>query len=161
MTMAASPATVFTQVNDYHNWEAWSPWAKLDPNAKTTFEGPPTGTGATFTWDGNDKVGSGRQTILESKPDALIKIRLEFEKPMKDVCTAQFDFKPQDDKTLVTWSMYGKTNFVGKIFCLFMNMDKMVGGDFEKGLTSLKAIVEAPPKSAEPSKTEPPTKTES
>src|SRR6476619_8383908 len=79
--MAASPSAVFAQVNDYHNWDAWSPWAKLDPDAKVTFEGPSSGTGAKFSWSGNDKVGEGQQTIVESKPDELIKINLEFEKP--------------------------------------------------------------------------------
>src|SRR5436305_2102037 len=75
--MAASPAEVFAQVNDYHNWDAWSPWAKLDPDAKVTFEGPTVGKGATFSWSGNDKVGEGRQTIVESRPDELIRINLE------------------------------------------------------------------------------------
>src|SRR5438876_6039240 len=88
--MAAPPAAAFAQVNDYHNWDAWSPWAKLDPDAKVTFEGPTLGTGATFRWSGNDKVGAGRQTIVESKPDELIRIKLEFEKPFKATNTAEF-----------------------------------------------------------------------
>src|SRR3954468_3377322 len=106
--MAAPPSAVFAQVNDFHSWDAWSPWAKLDPNAKVTFEGPTSGDGATFTWSGNDKVGVGRQTITESVPDELIRIKLEFEKPFKATSTAEFTFKPQADQTLVTWSMFGK-----------------------------------------------------
>jgi len=140
--MAASPAAVFEQVNDYHNWDAWSPWAKLDPDAKVTFEGPSSGTGAKFSWSGNDKVGVGQQTIVESKPDELVRIKLEFEKPFKGTRTAEFTFKPEADQTLVTWSMFGKNNFMGKAVSLFMDCDKMVGGDFEKGLASIKAIVE-------------------
>ena len=143
-TMNAAPATVFAEVNDFHRWEAWSPWAKLDPNAKATFEGPEAGEGAKFSWSGNDKVGAGTQTIVESKPDERVHFRLDFEKPMKDTCDADFTFKPQGDQTLVTWSMWGKKNFAGKAFCLFMDMDKYLGGEFEKGLASLKGIVEKP-----------------
>src|SRR3954451_5456748 len=88
--MNAPPSSVFAQVNDYHNWDAWSPWAKLNPNAKVTFEGPSSGTGAKFSWSGNDKVGEGRQTIVESKPDELVRIKLEFEKPFKGDSTAEF-----------------------------------------------------------------------
>lgn len=142
--MAAPPAKVFTQVNDFHNWDAWSPWAKLDPNANVTFGGEPSGKGATFAWSGNDKVGAGRQTIVESHPDELIQIKLEFEKPFKATNTAEFTFQPEGDQTLVTWSMFGKNNFMGKAISLIMDCDKMVGPDFEKGLASLKAIVEAP-----------------
>jgi len=143
-TMKAAPAVVFAQIDDFHNWEAWSPWAKLDPDAKAVFEGPPSGEGAKFSWSGNDKIGQGTQTIVESKPDERIRIRLDFEKPMKDTSEAEFTFKPQDEQTQVTWSMSGKKNFVGKAVCMFMNMDKMVGGEFEKGLASLKGIVEKP-----------------
>ena len=98
--MAAPPATVFAQVNDYHNWDAWSPWATLDPNAKTTFEGPSSGTGSTFSWSGNDKVGEGRQTIIESRPDELIRIKLEFKKPFEATNTAEFTFKPEGEQTV-------------------------------------------------------------
>jgi hypothetical protein len=142
--MSAPPSAVFAQVNDYHNWDAWSPWAKLDPNAKATFEGPSSGTGAKFAWSGNDKVGAGRQTIVESIPDELIRIKLEFEKPFKATNTAEFTFKPEGDQTLVTWSMFGPNNFMGKAISLIMDCDKMVGAEFEKGLASMKAVVEAP-----------------
>ena len=157
-SMAAPPARVFQQVNNFHAWEAWSPWAKLDPNAKAFFEGPESGVGAQFTWSGNDKVGEGTQTIVESKPDERIEIRLDFKRPMEDTSDVEFLFKPDGDKTNVIWNMRGKKNFVSKVFCLFMNMDKMVGGDFEKGLASLKATVEKPvekPAEGEAAKSEP------
>jgi hypothetical protein len=143
-TMKAAPPAVFAEVNNFHNWEAWSPWAKLDPNSKTEFAGPESGEGAKFSWSGNDKVGEGTQTIVESKPDERIRIRLDFERPMKDTSDVEFTFKPQDDQTHVTWSMSGKKNFVSKAVCMFMNMDKMLGGEFEKGLASLKGVVEKP-----------------
>jgi len=142
--MNAAPGVVFAQVNNFHNWEDWSPWAKLDPDAKAVFEGPESGEGAKFSWSGNDKVGAGTQTIVESKPDERIQIRLDFQRPMKATDDVEFAFKPQDEKTLVTWTMSGNKNFMSKAICLFMNMDQMVGGDFEKGLAKLKKIVEQP-----------------
>ena len=142
--MGAAPAAVFAQVNDLPSWGVWDPWAKIDPNAKTTFDGPQTGVGAGMAWDGNAEVGKGKMTITESKPDERIALRLDFEKPMKSTCEAQFDFKADGDKTTVTWTMSGKNNFVGKAFSLFMDCDKMIGGDFEKGLAQLKAVVEKP-----------------
>jgi hypothetical protein len=141
-TINAPPEVVFAQVNDFHKWDAWSPWAKLDPAMKTTFEGPSSGTGAKYSWVGNKEVGEGRMTILESKPSEWVRINLEFIKPFEASSTTEFAFKPQADQTAVTWTMSGKHSFMEKAFCLFMNMDKMVGGDFEKGLAQMKAVAE-------------------
>ena len=143
--IAAPPAAVFAQVNDFHNWDAWSPWAKLDPNAAKTFEGSSSGTGAIFTWSGNKKIGEGKMTIAASNPSDLIRITLEFIRPFPSNSTAEFSFKPEGggSQTLVTWSMTGRKNFICKAFCMFVNMDKMVGGDFERGLASMKAVSEA------------------
>jgi len=146
-TMAAPPAAVFAQVNDFHNWEAWSPWAKLDPTAKNTFEGPAAGTGAAFAWSGNSKVGEGRMTITESRPSELVRIKLEFVRPFAATNTAEFAFKPAGGGTAVTWSMYGHNNFIARAFCLFVSMDKALGGEFEKGLASMKSAAEAAAKS--------------
>ena len=146
INISAPPATVFAQVNDFHNWEAWSPWAKLDPAAKATFEGPSAGEGAIFRWVGNEEVGEGNMTITESRPTDLIRIKLEFLKPFAATNTAEFTFKPEGNRTVVTWSMFGTNNFIAKAFCLFMNMDEMVGGQFEKGLASMKSVTEATPK---------------
>ena len=141
--IAAPPATVFAQVNDFHKWDAWSPWAKLDPAMKTTFEGPAAGTGAIYKWAGNKDVGEGQMTLLESKLNELVRIKLQFLKPFADTCDTAFTFKPDGDQTTVTWTMSGERNFLAKAICLFMNMDKLVGGDFEKGLAKLKANSEA------------------
>lgn len=140
--VVAPPAAVFAEVNDFHKWEAWSPWAKLDPEAKTTFEGPAAGEGAVFHWAGNSEVGEGRMTVLESKPDERIRIRIDFEKPWQGSNTAEFTFKPDGPRTVVTWAMFGEQGFLEKAVCVFMNPDKMVGGQFEKGLANLKALVE-------------------
>src|SRR5881396_1435918 len=141
--MSAPAQVVFAQANDFHNWQAWSPWAKRDPAMKQTFEGAPAGSGAVYTWSGNRDVGEGRMTITESRPSELVRIRLEFLKPFAATNTAEFTFKPQGDQTLVTWSMAGRNGFVGKAIGLLMNMDKLVGGDFEKGLAQMKSIVES------------------
>lgn len=145
-TINAAPATVFGNVNDFHKWEAWSPWEKMDPAMKKTIEGPPSGTGAKYHWVGNDKVGEGKMEITDSKPAELVKIKLDFIKPMESTSDTLFTFTPEGSGTKVTWTMSGKNNFMGKAFCLFMNMDKMVGGDFEKGLAQMKAVSEAAPK---------------
>ncbi len=141
-TINAPPQEIFAQVNDFHRWEAWSPWIKLDPTAKMTYDGPAAGKGAISAWAGNDKVGEGKMTLTESHPSDLIKIQLDFIKPMADTSFTEFTFKPQGDQTAVTWTMTGHNNFMAKAFCLFMDMDKMVGGDFEKGLANMKSVVE-------------------
>jgi hypothetical protein len=134
---------VFAEVNDFHNWEAWSPWAKLDPGMKKTYEGAPAGTGAIFRWSGNRQIGEGSTTIIESRPSELIRIKLEFLKPFKTTNTVEFTFKPAGDQTVIAWSMLGKNNFIAKAVGLVMNCDKMVGGQFEQGLAQMKSVVEA------------------
>src|SRR5262249_32938667 len=134
---------VFAQVNDLHKWEGWSPWAKLDPTMKQTYEGQPAGTGAIYSWNGNRNVGEGRMTITESRPDDLVGIKLEFMRPFAGTNDVEFTFKPDGKQTVVTWSMAGNKNFITKAFGLVMSMDKMVGGMFEQGLGQLKTIAES------------------
>lgn len=141
--MSAPPASVFAEVNDFRKWQAWSPWAKLDPNMKQTYERPRAGTGAMYSWSGNKEVGEGRMMITESRPSDFIRLRLEFAKPFAATNTTEFTFKPEGDQTAVTWNMTGQNNFMAKAVHLFMNMDKMVGGQFEQGLAQMKAVVEA------------------
>ena len=141
-TMAVPVSAIFPHVNNLRKWEAWSPWAKLDPNAKNSFEGGDEGVGAVMRWEGNCKVGSGGMTIIESRLNEAVNFRLDFLKPMKATSYSDFSFKPEGNNTLVIWSMSGTNNFMGKFMSLFMNCEKMVGGHFEKGLASIKAIVE-------------------
>ena len=141
-TMSAPAPAAFAQVNDFHKWEAWNPWGKIDPAMKQTYEGAPAGTGAIYRWIGNKEVGEGRMTIIESHPSDLIRIKLEFFKPFAATNTAEFTFKPEGNQTVVTWSMSGDKNFMAKAIHLFMNMDKMIGGQFDKGLAEMKSIVE-------------------
>jgi hypothetical protein len=141
--VSAPAPVVFAQVNDLHNWDAWSPFAKLDPAAKQTFEGPRAGTGAALAWAGNRQAGEGRMTITESRPYELIRFKLDFVKPFAVTNTAEFTFTSWGDQTAVTWSMSGRQNFMAKAFCMFMSMDKMVGGEFEKGLAQMKSVAES------------------
>ena len=141
--ISAPPDKIFPHVNDLHKWEAWSPWAKLDPNAKNSFEGAASGAGAAMKWEGNRKVGEGRMSITESRANELVRVKLEFLKPFKATNTAEFAFQSEGGQTGVTWSMSGKNNFISKAFGLIMNCDKMVGGEFEKGLAAMKSVAEA------------------
>lgn len=142
--LAASPLALFDQVNDHHKFALWNPFMKLDPNVKNTFTGPPSGVGAVCSWDGNSQVGAGSCTIIESKPGELVRFRLDWKRPMQGTATADFTFKPEGDKTAVTWAMYGKNTFMGKVMSLFMDCDKICGAQFEKGLTDLGAVAAAP-----------------
>ncbi|MDX6303052.1 MAG: hypothetical protein QOI77_21 [Blastocatellia bacterium] len=145
-TINAPASVVFAQVNDFHKWNSWSPWAKLDPSMKQTFEGAPAGNGALYTWAGNNQVGEGRMLITESHPSDLVKIKLDFVRPFAASSNTVFTFKPDGNQTKVTWAMDGDKNFIAKAFHLFMNIDKMVGSDFEKGLAQMKSVAESAPK---------------
>jgi len=145
-TIAAPPSAVFVHVNDFRKWDAWNPWAKIDPAMKQSYEGAPAGAGAVYVWAGNSQVGEGRMTMTESRPGEAIRIRMEFLKPLAATSTALFTFRPEGDQTVVTWGMEGRNNFVAKAIHLVMNMDRMIGGQFEKGLAQLKSVVEAAPR---------------
>ena len=141
-TVNAAPAKVFSQVNDFHKWENWSPWAKMDPSMKTTYEGPASGAGASYSWAGNSKVGEGKMSITQVKPSEQVLIQLDFLKPFKASNLTTFDFKAESKTTVVTWTMSGKNNLFAKAMHMVMNMDKMIGPDFEKGLAQMKAEAE-------------------
>jgi hypothetical protein len=144
VVVAAPAAVPFAQVNDFHSWPAWSPYEKLDPAMKKTYEGAPSGVGATYAWAGNDQVGEGKMTILTSEAPRKLTVRLEFTKPFAATNTATFTFTPEGSGTKVTWAMDGRNGFLAKGAGMVMDMDKLVGGDFEKGLAALKAVSEAP-----------------
>jgi hypothetical protein len=141
-TLRAPANAAFAQVNDFQNWRAWSPWEKVDPALKRSYDGPKAGTGAIYAWQGNKDVGEGRMTITESRPGELVRIKLEFFKPFAATNTAVFSFKPSGDSTAVTWTMTGQNNFLSKAMCLFVDMDRMVGGMFEQGLAQMKTVLE-------------------
>ena len=141
-TFDATAEKIFEHVNNLHKWDAWSPWAKIDPKAQLTFEGPEAGVGASMIWSSeSNEVGKGRMTITESRAAELIKFRLDFTTPMQATNTAEFNFKQNANQTTVTWSMSGEKNFIMKVVGLFMDCDKMIGTPFEKGLNNLKAQI--------------------
>ncbi len=142
VVIAAPAAEVFPHTNDLRKMQEWSPWKKLDPEAKYIFADPSAGVGATMSWAGNSQAGEGRQTITESRANEYVGIRLEFLKPFESVCATAFTLKPEGNRTTVTWSMSGTNGFISKAFCLFMSQDKMIGEPFAEGLASLKALVE-------------------
>ena len=136
-TVNAPAEVAFAQVADFHKWEGWSPWAKLDPSMKLTIEGEPGQVGSSYAWEGNEKVGAGKMTIVEVTPSSAVKIKTEFLKPMAWTSETVFAFAPVENGTTTTWSMAGQYNFVQKAFATFNDMDKMIGADFEKGLAQL------------------------
>jgi uncharacterized protein YndB with AHSA1/START domain len=140
--MQAPPQKIFSLIDDFHQWGTWSPWEHRDPAMKRTFSGTESGKGAVYAWDGNKDVGAGRMEILDAVLPSKIVIKLDFIKPFEGHNTAEFTMLPRDGATEVTWAMYGATPFIGKVMHVFMNMDRMIGKDFEAGLANLKKAVE-------------------
>jgi uncharacterized protein YndB with AHSA1/START domain len=141
-TIKAPPERIFALINDFRSWGRWSPYEKLDPELKRTYSGAPAGKGAVYEWEGNSKVGAGRMEILDAPAPQKVTIRLDFKRPFEASNTAEFTLQPQGDATAVTWAMRGPSFFIGKLMSLFVDMDKMVGKDFETGLANLKAATE-------------------
>jgi uncharacterized protein YndB with AHSA1/START domain len=133
----APASSIFPLLNDFHHWSKWSPWENLDPTMKKTFEGPASGTGARYAWAGNNKAGEGSMTILDSQPDELLAIKLQFLKPFAATNQTTFKLVPSAGGTEVHWIMEGEHGFSGKAFALFVNMDQFMGKQFEQGLSSL------------------------
>lgn len=143
----APPQRIFEQINDFQRWRAWSPYEKLDPAMTRQIDGAAQGVGATYRWDGNDKAGAGRMEIVQARPGSnvtasTVTIQLDFSRPMEAHNVAEFTLVPEGDATRVTWSMHGPQPYLGKLFGLVFNLDRMIGKDFEEGLANLKRISE-------------------
>ena len=139
--ISEAPAKVFPYMDDLHKFLEWSPWAKLDPNMKLTSGGPASGSGANFSWQGNGKVGVGKMTITESRPNALVRCQFDFYKPFNCANTHEFSLKPEDSQTIVTWTMSGQAPFFFKLCMVFASPDSMMGDKLELGLANLKTVV--------------------
>jgi hypothetical protein len=133
---------IFPLINDFHQWGSWSPYEHKDPAMKRSYSGTTSGKGAVYAWDGNKNVGSGRMEILDASVPAKIVIKLDFFTPFEGHNTAEFTMLPQGDATSLTWLMHGPAPFMAKIMHVFMNIDRMVGKDFEIGLANLKRLTE-------------------
>lgn len=143
-TIKAPPERIFPLVNDFKRWGAWSPWEKKDPNMKRSFGGAPEGKGATYAWDGDGNVGQGRMEIVDAAAPSKVAIQLDFVRPFEAHNKVLFTIVPKGDATEVTWDMQGPANYVSKLIGVFVNMDRMVGNDFELGLANLRAVAEKP-----------------
>jgi len=141
-SIAATGTAVFAHLDNFHRWADWSPWEKLDPQMKRTYEGPESGLGASYAWAGNNKVGEGRMTISQVEAPSHLAMNLEFIKPFKANNTCSFSLAADGANTKVTWVMEGHEDFMGKAMGLFMSADKMVGPDFERGLGNLRTLAE-------------------
>lgn len=142
-TINAPAEVIFAQINDIHQWDHWSPWAKRGPNEKVSYSGPAAGVGSVQSWTGNEHAGDGRITIMESKPNERVALKLEFIQPWEMTSSLDFALTAEKDAVRVIWGMEGAYDFIGKAMSLFTDMDQMVGGDFEKGLAGLKTVTEA------------------
>ena len=142
ITVKAPPDKIFPLINDFRRWGSWSPYENKDPAMKRTFSGSAEGTGAVYGWEGNKKIGSGRMEILEISVPSKIIIKLDFFTPFEGHNTAEFTMLPQGDATNVAWSMHGPAPFLSKVMQVFINLDHMIGKDFEVGLANLKRITE-------------------
>lgn len=142
-SIEAPPEKIFPLINDFRSWTAWSPYEKLDPAMTRTYSGAESGTGAVYEWAGNSKAGAGRMEITDTAPPARITIKLDFYKPFKAHNISEFSLEPRGDSTEVTWSTHGPNLFVSKVMGIFVDMDNLIGRDFESGLANLKAVAEA------------------
>ncbi len=138
----APPDKIYPLIADFKAWPAWSPWEHKDPDMKRTYSEPSGGQGATYAWDGNKEIGSGEMVMSEATTPSKVTLDMHFKSPFEARNKAEFVLVPEGDKTNVTWAMHGPSPLLSKVICLFMNMDTMVGGEFEKGLTAMKAKAE-------------------
>jgi hypothetical protein len=141
-TIKAPPEKIFPLINDFHNWVSWSPWEKLDPLMTKTHGGAASGRGAVYEWEGNKQVGKGRMEILEESIPSKVRIKLDFFKPFAAHNTAEFTLAGRGEFTDINWVMDGTQPFMFKVMSVFLNLDKMIGKDFEAGLANMKSIVE-------------------
>ena len=140
-SIKAPPEKIAAVLADFHGWDAWSPWEKMDPAMKRSYSGAPKGKGAVYAWEGNGKVGQGRMEITDAAP-ARVAMNLDFVKPFEAHNKVEFLLAPKGDATEVSWSMVGPVPYFAKVLHVFVDMDRMVGGQFEAGLANLKAVAE-------------------
>ena len=142
ITINQTPEKIVSLVDNFHNWLKWSPWENIDPKMKRTFSGPESGKGAVYNWEGNDDAGSGRMEVLDSSASA-VPIRLDFSKPFEGHYETRFTLEPSGTATKVSWTMTGPNTFMSKVIQVLLDMDKMIGGEYEKGLAKLKQVAES------------------
>jgi hypothetical protein len=142
VAIKATPDKIFPLINEFRNWPEWSPYEKKDPAMKRALGSATSGKGATYAWDGDKNVGEGRMEITDASPPSKVIIKLDFLRPFEAHNTAEFTLAPKGESTDVTWAIHGPNLFIGKVMGLFINMDNMIGKDFEAGLANLKSLAE-------------------
>ncbi len=142
LLVKATPQAIFPFLNHSRKANDWMPWAQIDPKVKMSYTGPEEGVGSVSSWESSGQMGVGKAEVIESVTNQRVKTQLTYTKPMAMSQLAELSLNPTPDGTVVRWSVSGNTPFIGRVFCIFMSMDKMVGGQFEKGLTNLKVMVE-------------------
>lgn len=142
ISISQAPEKIVPLVDNFHNWLKWSPWENIDPQMKRSFSGSESGKGAIYNWDGNDDAGAGRMEILDSSPSAVA-IRLDFSRPFEGHYQTSFSLEPNGAATKLSWIMTGPNTFLSKIIQVLLDMDQMIGGQYEKGLSKLKQLAEA------------------
>lgn len=143
ISIKAPAEKIFPLIDDFHRWEQWSPWEKVDPALKRTYSGAASGQGAAYAWFGNKEIGQGKMEIVESTPPARLLIKIDFLVPFEAHNTVEFTLRTQGDSTVLSHAMFGPSPYLARLMGLFFSMDKMIGDKFEEGLGSLKAIAEA------------------
>lgn len=138
----ATAEKIFPLLNDFHAWEAWSPWEKIDPKVQRIYKGTANGIGAIYEWKGNRNIGQGRLEIIEAEPPTKLVMKIDFITPFEAHNRVEFTLASKDGITQLTQAMYGPSPFISKLMGLFCNMEKMVGHKQEEGLTSIKSIAE-------------------
>jgi uncharacterized protein YndB with AHSA1/START domain len=144
IAIKAPPERVFSYLDDFHQWPAWSPWERFDPAMQRSYSGTARGKGAVYTWSGNADVGQGRMEIVGSEPPRTLDIQIDFVQPFESHNVVRFVLTPEAGGTLVTWSMSGSSPFLMKLVEVFTSVEDMAGPDFELGLVQLKEAAEAP-----------------
>ncbi|HEX8905228.1 MAG TPA: SRPBCC family protein [Longimicrobiaceae bacterium] len=147
VTIAAPAEVVFAEIEDLHRWSAWNPYEKSDPEMRKTFEGAASGVGSSFHYYGGT-TGEGRMTLAAIEPHRRIAVSAQFIKPFAATNRIEFTLAPAPGGVSLTWAMDGRNTFVGKALSLFIDMDRMIGGSFEKGLADIKGIAESPARTA-------------
>jgi uncharacterized protein YndB with AHSA1/START domain len=142
VAIKAPPEKVFALINDFHQWEAWSPWEKIDPALQRTYGGAASGKGAVYEWSGNKDIGKGRMEIVEATPPSKVSLKLDFITPFEAHNMVDFTLASQGDMTTVTQAMYGPSPYMSKLMTIFFSMEKMVGEKYEEGLANLKSLSE-------------------
>lgn len=139
----ALPEKIFTLIDDFHGWGAWSPYEKKDPAMKRTLSGAASGRGAVYEWQGNKDVGMGRMEITDTSPPSKVILKLDFVKPFEAHNIVEFTLDPSGDCTNVTWAIHGPSPYISRLVGIFLDMDRMIGKDFETGLVNLKTLAES------------------